>query len=513
MRCFGFLLCLIMLFPLSGQSQEINQGATDRGRAEDCYEQGLDHFMIEEYDNALECFNEVIALNPGYAEAYFHRGCTLKDMGDYEAALADFDKAIELKPDYATAYYRQGQIYRDLEETDDAYDDLEKLRDETELKDLSSDALADTLVENDDTDDIDLQMEDLMIEDSGLDEAVIDDAQDDILGDIDLKESIEENILSSDDEILDELDNELENSLLLSDDESGEESLLESETAAGEDQTGTADFNFDEIDDIPLDGESLEELLTESDQDEAGENKFDTIDLDDLTVDDGNLIEAGGDISESDETPEPLDDLFSGTELQESTDDSGSGPEGALELLADEDQSDTDDETADLTLDDTIEDIGTEDLFSEEAVVSAPVEESVFPNDSKGELIEEAGPVEDSIISEEMAGDVLEEESSVEEDLPAASDDGPDDVIDTLAMESPEVMEALPSDNLQTVEESTEAIPQIPVISEEKVEQIVREVVGEVVERIAREVFTEVAEKVITEAIDSLQKSLGSDSE
>ena len=424
----------------------------------------------------------------------------------------------------------------ELDETDDADDEHEKLLDDAELKSYSSDALADTLVENDE-DDIDLQMEGLMNADSGQDEAVLDDAQDDILGDIALEESIEENILSSDDEILDELDNELENSLLLSDDESGEESLLESETAASDDQTETADVNFNEIDDIPLDGESLEELLTESDRDEAGENKFDTIDIGDLTIDDGNLIEAGEDIGESDESSEPIDDLFSETELQESADESGSDPDETLELLADADQIDTADKTADLIRDDKIEDISAADLFSEEGEVSAPVEESVIPDDSMGDSIEKAGPVEDSIISEDIAGDVLEEDSLVEEDLPAASDEGPDDVIDALAMESPEVMETLPSDDSQAVKAPSDAIPQIPVISEERVEEIVRdvvgevvgevarevigevvdkvtrEVIGEVVGKISREVFSEVAEKVITEAIDSLQKSLESDSE
>jgi len=50
-------------------------------------------------------------------------------------------------------------------------------------------------------------------------------------------------------------------------------------------------------------------------------------------------------------------------------------------------------------------------------------------------------------------------------------------------------------------------------ISEEKIEAIVREVVGDVVERVARETMANVAEKLITEAISALKKSLESASD
>ncbi|GEM_PF-3212442 len=52
-----------------------------------------------------------------------------------------------------------------------------------------------------------------------------------------------------------------------------------------------------------------------------------------------------------------------------------------------------------------------------------------------------------------------------------------------------------------------------PVISEERIEEIVTKVVREVVERVAREVFKDVAEKVISEAIEGLKKSLEAESE
>ncbi|WP_028320282.1 hypothetical protein [Desulfatiglans anilini] len=48
-------------------------------------------------------------------------------------------------------------------------------------------------------------------------------------------------------------------------------------------------------------------------------------------------------------------------------------------------------------------------------------------------------------------------------------------------------------------------------ISEDRIEEIIRRIVGETVERVARETLTTVAEKLIREAIDSLKESLQSE--
>lgn len=56
-------------------------------------------------------------------------------------------------------------------------------------------------------------------------------------------------------------------------------------------------------------------------------------------------------------------------------------------------------------------------------------------------------------------------------------------------------------------------VKEIPAISEEKIETIVKKVVEDVVERVARETMASVAERVIRETIDSLKQSLEKDSE
>lgn len=43
-------------------------------------------------------YDEVIRLDPDYAEAYYGRGIAYHDLGDYEKAIADFESYLELGP-------------------------------------------------------------------------------------------------------------------------------------------------------------------------------------------------------------------------------------------------------------------------------------------------------------------------------------------------------------------------------------------------------------------------------
>lgn len=54
-------------------------------------------YSQQNYEAALETIEQVIADNPNYATAYYHKGLILKKQeGNFDAALATFDKAIEI---------------------------------------------------------------------------------------------------------------------------------------------------------------------------------------------------------------------------------------------------------------------------------------------------------------------------------------------------------------------------------------------------------------------------------
>jgi hypothetical protein len=114
---------------------------------------------------------------------------------------------------------------------------------------------------------------------------------------------------------------------------------------------------------------------------------------------------------------------------------------------------------------------------------------------------------DEGVTSEPVSDDTPRDES---QDL-RSSDLLDIDQPEALMPEEPVVSQIQVTDEIKPVD----AIPTVqietivqPVISEEKIEEIVTKVVGEVVERVAREVFKEVAEKVISEAIEGLKKSL-----
>ncbi len=66
---------------------------------------------LGDYEQAIADYDQALALNPEYAEAYNNRGVAYASLGEYEIAIADYDQAISLNPDYASAYINRGIIY------------------------------------------------------------------------------------------------------------------------------------------------------------------------------------------------------------------------------------------------------------------------------------------------------------------------------------------------------------------------------------------------------------------
>jgi hypothetical protein len=107
-----------------------------------------------------------------------------------------------------------------------------------------------------------------------------------------------------------------------------------------------------------------------------------------------------------------------------------------------------------------------------------------------------------------------QEPAGFEEDHLVLTDDE-----DTSGLDA-ETPTQIPYEDLSGVSETAEealeddmlyhAAQEIPGISEERIEAIIREVVEDVVERVAKETMATVAEKVIRSAIDALKESIES---
>jgi tetratricopeptide (TPR) repeat protein len=73
-------------------------------KADDFFLQAQEKYKNADYQGAIRDYDQAIALNSQYAEAYAGRGEVRGDLGDFQGALQDSDRAIVLNPQLADAY-------------------------------------------------------------------------------------------------------------------------------------------------------------------------------------------------------------------------------------------------------------------------------------------------------------------------------------------------------------------------------------------------------------------------
>ncbi|MDR0916965.1 MAG: tetratricopeptide repeat protein [Oscillospiraceae bacterium] len=97
----------------------------DEGKtAEDYFNEGDLLYDNNEYERAIECYNEAVRLAPADDAAYNKRGIAYGKLERYDEAIADITEAIRLDPDYAAAYNNRGIAYGKLERYDEAIADF-----------------------------------------------------------------------------------------------------------------------------------------------------------------------------------------------------------------------------------------------------------------------------------------------------------------------------------------------------------------------------------------------------
>jgi tetratricopeptide (TPR) repeat protein len=84
------------------------------------FDQGLTAGMRGDTDKAIESFQEVVKLDPGYVPAMYQLGKAYLKRGDFAAAVDALTRAAGKRPDQASIHVDLGQAYLCLNELDKA---------------------------------------------------------------------------------------------------------------------------------------------------------------------------------------------------------------------------------------------------------------------------------------------------------------------------------------------------------------------------------------------------------
>jgi superkiller protein 3 len=84
------------------------------------YSTGVDYYLKQDYDKAIEYFGKAVELKPDYADAYYNIGVAYGKKQDHDKALEAYKKAIKLRVDKAIAYYQIGNVHTEKQEHDKA---------------------------------------------------------------------------------------------------------------------------------------------------------------------------------------------------------------------------------------------------------------------------------------------------------------------------------------------------------------------------------------------------------
>jgi tetratricopeptide (TPR) repeat protein len=72
-------------------------------------EKGLSLHNLGNNEEAIECYNKALEIDPNYAKVWNDKGAILTDLAKHEEAIECFDKSLELNPDEAMPWRSKAQ--------------------------------------------------------------------------------------------------------------------------------------------------------------------------------------------------------------------------------------------------------------------------------------------------------------------------------------------------------------------------------------------------------------------
>lgn len=99
--------------------------------ANDYVEQGKAFHVEGRFEDARNCYEKAIQLEPENAKAWFGNATALTKLQQTEAAIVAYERAIQLKPDFSEAWFGKGTALGKLQKLEDAilaYDHATRLK-------------------------------------------------------------------------------------------------------------------------------------------------------------------------------------------------------------------------------------------------------------------------------------------------------------------------------------------------------------------------------------------------
>ena len=66
--------------------------------AQEIWKKGVNLLEDEKYEEALDCFEKILAINPDDPDVWNKKGVTLRSLGRYDEAIESFNRALEITP-------------------------------------------------------------------------------------------------------------------------------------------------------------------------------------------------------------------------------------------------------------------------------------------------------------------------------------------------------------------------------------------------------------------------------
>jgi tetratricopeptide (TPR) repeat protein len=81
---------------------------------------GNEYYYKKEYNNAIQCFDKAVEIDPNNAYAWYNKGAVLGDLLKHNEAIQCFDKAVEIGPNNAYAWSYKGVTLYKLGKRDES---------------------------------------------------------------------------------------------------------------------------------------------------------------------------------------------------------------------------------------------------------------------------------------------------------------------------------------------------------------------------------------------------------